>query len=385
MSLVAVGSIAFDSVRSPFGEVEDELGGSAVYAALAAARFTDVRIVGPVGADFHDRHYARLEEAGVDTDDIERWSGARTFAWRGSYGFDLVARTEATELNVFDGWRPRLSSAAREADILFLGSMDPEVQLDMCRQWRGAKWVALDTMGYWIDYKREPLVEAITRVDLVLMDDLEARALTSQPMLLAAARQIMAWGPRAVVLRMGEYGCALLTDDGYFSLPGYPLEAAADPTGCGDAFAGGFLGYLDRVPGDRLTGEVLRRAVTYGSVMSSYCYEDFGARRILALSEREIDYRFEDFRTMTHFEHVQTRPRPRDGSDNGAPRLEHPGLTPSTQPRNAPGRTPSTVTHRSPARTPSTERLPRPQRAAPNRIASSAGLNRPAGRRPRRA
>jgi hypothetical protein len=192
----------------------------------------------------------------------------------------------------------------------------------------------------------------------------------------------MGWGPRAVVLRLGEYGCALLTPDGYFSLPGYPLEAAADPTGCGDAFAGGFLGYLDRVPGDRLTEEVLRRAVTYGSVMSSYCYEEFGVRRIARLSEREVDYRFADFRAMTHFEHVPTRPRAQEARADGNGRLAHPGLTPGTQPRPAPMRTPSTRSHRSPARTPSTEPPPRPQRPPPARLPSSAALQPPAGRRP---
>jgi sugar/nucleoside kinase (ribokinase family) len=171
--------------------------------------------------------------------------------------------------------------------------------------------VALDTLGYWIEHRRDALVKAISAVDVVLMDDLEARELTGRPMLLAAAKEIMGWGPRAVVVRLGEYGCALLTSEGYFSLPGYPLEEAVDPTGCGDAFAGGFLGYLDRVPGERLSEEVLRRAATYGSVMSSYCYEDFGARRIAGLSDREVDYRFEDFKAMTHFEHVPTAPRPR--------------------------------------------------------------------------
>jgi sugar/nucleoside kinase (ribokinase family) len=384
MSLAAVGSIAFDTVRSPFGEVEAELGGSAVYAAMAAAVFTEAAIVGPVGADFEDAHYDRLTAAGVQVEGIDRAPGADTFAWRGHYDFDMVARTEETRLNVFDGWRPRLSAAARNADILFLGAMDPEVQLDVRGQWSGAKWVALDTLGYWIAQRRDALREAIAAVDLVLLDDLEARELTGRPMLLAAAREIMGWGPRAVVLRLGEYGCALLTPDGYFSLPGYPLEDAADPTGCGDAFAGGFLGYLDRVPGERLTQEVLRRAVTYGLVMSSYCYEDFGVRRIAGLTEREVDYRFADFRAMTHFEHVPTRPRAREGGEDGNGRLSHPGLTPSTQPLRAPGRTPSTQGHRSPARTPGTEPPPRPQRAPSSRLPSSAGLGRPAGRRPRR-
>jgi sugar/nucleoside kinase (ribokinase family) len=380
MSVATVGSIAFDSVRSPFGVVEAELGGSAVYAAAAAAFFTDVSIVGPVGDDFRDEHADLLRRAGVDVDGIERVAGGRTFSWRGHYDFDMVARTDQTQLNVFDGWRPRLPAAARDADVLFLGSMDPQVQAEARAQWRGGKWVALDTMGYWIEHRRSDLIEVISQVDIVLMDDLEARALTHRPMLLAAAREVMEWGPGAVVLRLGEYGCALLTPEGYFSLPGYPLEHAADPTGSGDAFAGGFLGYLDRVPGDRLTEEVLRRAVTYGSVMSSYCYEDFGVRRIAEISQREIDYRFEDFRAMTHFEHVDTRPRPHDGQEGEVVRLPHPGLTPGTQPHAAPGRTPSTEPPPAPERTPGTTTFPRPRRRPPNRIASSGGLNRPTRR-----
>jgi sugar/nucleoside kinase (ribokinase family) len=363
--LAVVGSIAFDSVSSPFGSAERQLGGSAVYASLAAAFYTDVRVVGPVGDDFSDEHYGVLEGRGIDTGGIQAFAGGRTFFWRGRYAFDMgVAHTEETQLNVFEGWRPRLSKEARDADMLFLAAMDPEVQLDVRQQWKGAKWTALDSMDYWIEHKRDALIEAIRTVDIVLMNDVEARALTRQPMLLRAAREIMEWGPRAVVLRLGEYGCALLTDDGYFSLPGYPLEEAADPTGCGDAFAGGFLGYLDRVRGDALTAEVLRRAVTYGSVMSSYCFESFGPDRIVALSEHEVTYRATDFKAMTHFEHVPTGQRPHNGGEEPIERhLPHPGLTPSIADRPAAGgRTPSTGEQAAPGRTPSTETLRPPRR-----------------------
>src|SRR5712692_5734524 len=291
MGVTVVGSIAFDSVTTPFGTATHELGGSATYAALAAAHFTDALIVGPVGDDYRAEHHNLLTRGGVDTSGIDFVSGQPTFSWRGHYDFDLsVAHTDGTELNVFDGWRPVLSDAARDSNVLFLAAMDPETQRDVRMQSPASTWTALDTIGYWIDHKRDALVEAIRTVDVVLMNDQEARALTRTPILLKAARELASWGPRAVVLKLGEHGCAVLYEDRYFSLPGYPLEQMADPTGAGDAFAGGFLGYLDIGPRD-LTPEVLRRAVTYGAVMGSYCVEDFGARRIARLSPHELDYR----------------------------------------------------------------------------------------------
>ncbi len=367
MSLAVVGSVAFDSVSSPFGSVERELGGSATYAALAAAFFTDVRVVAPVGDDFGAEHYQTFERAGVDTGGVQAVPRSRTFFWRGRYEFDMsVAHTEETQLNAFDGWRPRLSREAGKSDILFLAAMDPEIQIDVRRQWQGGKWVALDSIDYWIKSKREALIEAVRGVDVVLMNDQEARALTRKPMLLRAAREIASWGPRAVVLKLGEYGCALLSADGYFSLPGYPLEDAADPTGTGDAFAGGFLGYLDRVPNAQLTAEVLHRAVTYGSVMASFCVEDFGARRITRLTDHEVDYRSGDFKRMTHFEHVPTRPRPHEPHEEPeGRRLERPHATPTTGGYDAPARTAGTPTYDSPPRTPSTETLHGPTRPLP--------------------
>ncbi|HEX2015522.1 MAG TPA: PfkB family carbohydrate kinase [Solirubrobacteraceae bacterium] len=358
MSLAVVGSVAFDSVSSPFGQVERQLGGSATYAALAASHFTDVRLVAPVGDDFAPEHYEVLEGRGIDTGAIQLFADAKTFFWRGRYEFDMsVAHSDVTELNVFAGWRPRLSVEARQSEMLFLAAMDPETQLDVRKQWLGAKFAALDSNAYWIKHKPEHLVAAIRTVDLVLMNDLEARELTGEPMLLRAARMIMSWGPRAVVLRLGEYGCALLTADGYFSLPAFPLENGLDPTGCGDAFAGGFLGYLDVTPRSKLTETILRSAVTYGSVMASYCMESFGPDRLVSLSEREINYRFEDFRQMTHFEHVSTHPRARDGAADERDRHPaRPGLTPSIRPHDAPHRTPSIQTPPAPHRTPSTER-----------------------------
>lgn len=354
--LTVVGSIAFDSVETPFGSVERELGGSAVYSALAASSFTRVRGVGPVGDDFTDEHYAVLENVGVDTGGVQAIPGKDTFRWRGRYDFSFSAQSVETVLNAFDGWRPRLAMEARESSVLFLAAMDPEIQLDVRAQAEHAGCVALDSMTYWIQNKRDALTEAIRGVDIVMMNDHEARELTEQPSLLKAAREISSWGPRAVVIRLGEYGCALLGPGGYFSIPGYPLEQPTDPTGGGDAFAGGFLGYLDLVRGDWASEEVLRRAVTYGCVMSSFCIEEFGARRLLALTRQEIDYRFTDFRQMTHFEHVPLHPRPRDPEAREHPAaLERPAPTPTTGPRKAPPPTAGTPTYRSPPRTPSTE------------------------------
>jgi sugar/nucleoside kinase (ribokinase family) len=365
MSLAVVGSVAFDSVKTPFGECERELGGSAAHAALAGSLFTDVRIVAPVGGDFGPEHELVLSQRGVDTTDLEHHDDAKTFAWSGHYDFDLSsARTDSTELNVFEGWRPELSAASRMTDILFLAAMDPEMQLEVRKQWQGGKWVALDSIGYWIEHKRDALIEAIGGVDIVLMNDQEVRALTGHRMLLHAARDIRSWGPQAVVVKHGEYGSSLLTENGYFALPGYPLETVADPTGSGDAFAGGFLGYLDHVPvGSDLNESTLRRAITYAAVVASFCVEDFGARRILPLTEREVDARVADFRDMTHFEHVETKERRREErrDPTADQRFEMPKPTAGTRSYQAPQHTGGTPEYESPHRTPSTEQLHSPR------------------------
>ena len=365
MSFAVVGSIALDTIHTPFGEAERELGGSATHAALAGSFFTDVCVVGPVGEDFEPEHYELFERSGIGTQEMVRVRHGRTFEWRGHYGYDMnVAHTDSTELNVFDGWRPRRADRSRTADTLFLAAMDPETQVDVRQQWEGDGWSAIDSLSYWIETKRDALVEAIGLVDFVLLNDQEARALTGKPMLLEAAREIMAWGPLAVVLKLGEYGCALLHEEGYFALPGYPLEETRDPTGTGDALAGGFLGYLDRVPGSRLTAAVLRRALTYGSVMASYCAEDFGSRRLAGISDHEILHRADDFKEMTHFEHVPTHPRPTLFEEREA-RFARPAETPSTRRFERMRPTAGTAQHRSPQRTPSTETLPRPSEPLP--------------------
>jgi len=244
MSLVIVGSIAFDTVKTPFGERERMLGGTAVHSSLAASFFSDVRVVGPVGDDFGEDEYAVLHSRGINTDDIEHVEGGSTFFWRGHYDYDLnTAHTDETQLNVFGEFEPKLSSASREAEVLFLGNIQPDLQRQVHMQCAGASLVGLDTMNLWIQTARDPLVKAIGVADLVLMNDAELRMLTEEPNLVRAARAVMAMGPRIVVAKQGEYGAALLTDEGFFALPGYPLEEVLDPTGAGDSFAGGFLGY----------------------------------------------------------------------------------------------------------------------------------------------
>ncbi len=303
MSLTVVGSIAFDSVRTPFGERERMLGGSAVHFALAASFFTEVLMVGPVGDDFGDEHLAVLSERGIATDDIEHVSGGKTFFWRGHYDHDMnVAHTDDTQLNVFADFVPKLSPASREAQMLFLGNIQPDLQRDVRRQ-SSASFAALDSMNLWIETTGDSLRAAIGEVDCLMLNDAELRMLTGEPNLARAARASTELGPTVVVAKRGEFGAALFTRDDAFAIPGLPLEDVRDPTGAGDSFAGGFLGYLDGV---RVSGEhddrALRRAMAYGSVMASFNVEDFGTERVAALSESEIAERLAEFKRLTHFE-----------------------------------------------------------------------------------
>jgi sugar/nucleoside kinase (ribokinase family) len=310
MSLVVVGSIAFDAVRTPFGERERMLGGSAVHFSLAASFFTDVRVVGPVGDDFGEEEYAVLRDRGINTDDVEHVAGGRTFFWRGHYDFDLnTAHTDETQLNVFGEFQPKLSEASRSSSTLFLANIQPDLQRDVRAQCTGAGLAGLDSMNFWIDTARDSLVKAIGAVDMVLMNDAELRMLTEQPNLLRAAREVISIGPRMVVAKQGEYGAALYTESGFFALPGYPLETVVDPTGAGDSFAGGFLGYLDAETDGEISDQTLRRAMTYGSVMASFNVEEFGTERVRRLTHEEINRRFEEFRSMTHIETVPLESR----------------------------------------------------------------------------
>jgi sugar/nucleoside kinase (ribokinase family) len=305
MTLVVVGSIAFDAVKTPFGERERMLGGSAVHFSLAASFFCDVRVVGPVGEDFGEEEYAVLRERGINTDDIERVEGGRTFFWRGHYDYDLnMAHTDETQLNVFGDFQPKLSDESKRGDVLFLANIQPDLQREVREQCE-ARLAGLDSMNLWIQTARESLVRTIGGVDMVFMNDAEIRMLTEQPNLVRAAREVMAMGPSTVVAKQGEYGAALFTEDGFFALPAYPLETVVDPTGAGDSFAGGFLGYVASQEG-AADDATLRRAMTYGSVLASFNVEEFGTERVARLSREEIDERFDEFRAMTAVDEITT-------------------------------------------------------------------------------
>jgi sugar/nucleoside kinase (ribokinase family) len=301
MSLVVVGSIAFDSVKTPFGERERMLGGSAVHFALAASFFTDVRVVGPVGDDFGDDEYKVLHDRGVNTDDIEHVEGGKTFFWSGNYEYDLnTAHTNDTQLGVFGEFEPKLSEESRHADYLFLANIQPDLQRRVREDCKDAKFTGLDSMNLWIDSARESLEKAIGTVDLVFLNDAEIRMFVKEPNLVKAARKVMAMGPGVVVAKQGEYGASLFVGDRFFALPAFPLETVQDPTGAGDSFAGGFLGYVASKGPDALSDQAeLRRAMTYGSVLASFNVEEFGTERVARLSREEIDARYSELRRMT--------------------------------------------------------------------------------------
>jgi sugar/nucleoside kinase (ribokinase family) len=302
MSLTVVGSIAFDAVKTPFGERNRMLGGAAVHFSLAASFFTEVRPVGPVGDDFGPEQFAVLENRGVLSDDIERVEGGRSFFWRGHYEYDLnVAHTEDTQLGVFGEFEPKLSEAAQAADTLFLANIQPDLQRQVRAQCRAARFSGLDSMNLWIETAQDSLRAAIAEVDCLVVNDAEIRMLTGESNLARAARAVMDLGPRAVVAKQGEYGAALFTENGFFALPGFPLEDVRDPTGAGDSFAGGFFGYLDGQDGE-LDEAHLRRAMGYGTVLASFNVEEFGTERVSRLTRDEVDERFELLRGMTQFE-----------------------------------------------------------------------------------
>ncbi|TMM00492.1 MAG: sugar kinase [Actinobacteria bacterium] len=304
MSVTVVGSIAYDRVKTPFGERERMLGGAATHFALAASFFDDVRVVGPVGDDFADEDLRVLQTRGTNTDDVERVAGGKTFFWHGEYGWDLNSReTHDTQLGVFEHFEPKLSPASRESEVLFLANIQPDLQRGVREQCPGARFVALDSMNLWIEIARDSLVRTIEQVDCVILNDAELRQLTEKPNLVQAAREIHAMGPSVVVAKQGEYGAALLARDTFFALPAYPLETVVDPTGAGDTFAGGFVGYLAARRGE-LGDEALRRAMAFGTALASFNVEEFGTERIARLTADEIAERVDDLVRITRFETV---------------------------------------------------------------------------------
>jgi len=302
MAVTVVGSIAYDRVKTPFGERERMLGGAAVHFALAASFFDEVRVVGPVGDDFGEAELAILRTRGTSTDDVEHVSGGRTFFWHGEYGWDLNSReTHDTQLGVFEHFEPKLSEPSRAADVLFLANIQPDIQRQV-REQSGARFVALDSMNLWIEIARDSLMKTISQVDCVILNDAELRQLTEKPNLVQAARALMAMGPSVVVAKQGEYGAALITAEEFFALPAYPLETVVDPTGAGDTFAGGFVGYLARHADDLHDGATLRRAMAYGTALASFNVEEFGTERVARLQADEVSARVADLQRITHFE-----------------------------------------------------------------------------------
>jgi sugar/nucleoside kinase (ribokinase family) len=303
MPLLVVGSVAFDSIETPFGHVEEVLGGAGSHFSLAASVFTPVRLVGVVGADLPERYLDLLREHGVDLEGLQRVPDGKTFRWAARYEYDMnVAHTLDTQLNVFADFKPRLPESYRETEFVYLANILPRLQLDVLDQVRRPKFVGLDSMNFWIanPETRADLARVIERVDAVFMNDAEIRQYTGTYNLFEAARRLLAQGPRVVLMKKGEHGAVAVSDDGIFVAAAYPLETVKDPTGAGDSFAGGFMGRLAQT-GDT-TWEGIKRAMVFGSVIASFAVEDFGVNGLLAMTRERIEERFETLRQYTSFE-----------------------------------------------------------------------------------
>lgn len=301
MSILVVGSVAFDALKTPFGQVDRAIGGSATYFSVAASFFTPVELVAVVGDDFTAKDAAVFEGRPINTDGLQRVSGAKTFFWSGEYGYDLnVAKTRDTQLNVFAEFKPRLTPKQQQADVLFLANINPELQMEVLRQTKRPRIVALDTMNYWITSKRDSLERIFREVDLIVINEAEVRQFMNESNLVKAARAILALGPKTLVIKRGEYGVLMITGDSAFAVPAYPLENVFDPTGAGDTFAGGFLGYL--TSRRDVTDKEFRRAIIFGSVLASFTVEKFSLDRLREISIADIQDRYQAFRTLTHFE-----------------------------------------------------------------------------------
>ena len=300
MGLLVVGSVAFDSVETPFGKVKDVLGGSATYFSTAASYFTDVQLVAVVGRDFPDKHIRFLKKRKIDISGLQRANG-KTFRWKGKYDFDLnQAHTLDTRLNVFASFNPELPESYRSTEYVFLANIDPVLQLQVLRQVKNPKLVACDTMNFWIEKKPKELKETLRYVDIFTINEAEARELSKESNLVKAARRIMSFGPGVIIIKRGEYGALMFSDSGVFSAPAFPIEAVFDPTGAGDSFAGGFMGYLSSV--DNIDDANIRQAIIVGSVMASFDVEDFSLNRLKKLTNTEIESRYNEFKQLTYFE-----------------------------------------------------------------------------------
>src|SRR5712692_1047183 len=300
MAVLVVGSVAFDCIETPYGKKEEILGGSATYFSVSASSFVPVNVVAVVGEDFGPQHRRVFTDRAIDVRGLEQAEG-KTFRWRGEYsGMMNEARTLETQLNVFETFAPKIPAPYLESEFVFLGNIHPSLQLHVRQQLTRARLVACDTMNYWISGTPEQLKKTLAQVDMLVINEGEARLLSGSDHLKRAAAEIRKLGPQIVVIKRGEYGACLFKDDTIFFAPGYPLEEVHDPTGAGDTFAGGFLGYLAR--SGKLSDANLRRALVYGSVMASFAVEEFGLGRLLRVTRQEIEARFNEFKSMTHFD-----------------------------------------------------------------------------------
>ncbi len=303
MSLTVVGSLAFDAVKTPSGSRDRMLGGAATHFSLAASFFDEVRPVGPVGDDFGADELAILRTRGTITDDVEHVEGGKTFFWAGEYHDNLNTRTTLrTDLNVFEHFDPKLSQAAQDCEVLFLANIQPDLQFNVREQCSGARFVAMDSMNLWIDIARESLVRTVKAVDCLILNDEELEQLTGATTTVKAAEELLGWGLTAVVAKQGKYGAGLYTADGYFAIPAYPLAAVVDPTGAGDTFAGGFVGYVAAQSDQALGHELFAEAMAYGTALASFNVEEFGTERVARLTGGEVAERVGELQGMTRFE-----------------------------------------------------------------------------------
>jgi sugar/nucleoside kinase (ribokinase family) len=300
-NILIVGSVGLDSIRTPFGEVQEALGGSATYASYAASFFSPVRMVAVVGDDFPTTHISLLKDRGINTEGLQVAKG-KTFRWKGAYEYDLnEAHTLATDLNVFEHFRPQIPAAYRKSEFVFLANIDPELQMQVLDQVEKPKYIACDTMNLWIKMKPDALKAVIKRVDFLFLNESEARQFTNSPSLVRAGRILQEWGPKYVLIKKGEHGALMFGQNNFFAAPAFPLEEVYDPTGAGDTFAGGFIGYLAR-QGVAPTDDILRRAVVYGSVMASFTVEKFSLDRLKTLTPEQLDARVQVLKQLAHFD-----------------------------------------------------------------------------------
>ncbi len=306
MSILVVGSVAFDSVETPFGKADEVLGGSGTYFSTAASYFADINLVAVVGEDFPDSHLDFMKERGINIDGLQKVEG-KTFRWKGRYEYDLnQAHTLETHLNVFESFDPVIPDSYRDAEYVFLANIDPELQLKVVEQVRNPKLVACDTMNFWIEGKPDALKRLLKKTDIFVINEGEAREFTGESNLIKASRKILDYGPTTLIVKRGEYGALMFSGQTIFSAPAYPLEDIFDPTGAGDSFAGGFMGYLANT--ENINEDGIRQAIILGSVMASFNVEDFSLNRLKNLTNEEIKERYGEFKRLTHFESLESLP-----------------------------------------------------------------------------